>query len=220
MSKNIPILEIPIFLYNRLYKTFIQSDQHYNHEAIFKTREDEIITNIHIMNNMIIEQFLKLPKGSDIYLVGDFWSIDFFPQVFIDQNVYVQMGNHELSSVNNLKFKMDKLNDLNLYDRYNFTFISDPYIIPGTSIILTHDPDKTIKDHILLPNEIICHGHYHNKNGKGVMSGIYKPDIGYWPDSQYINVAADMTEDFRVLSLGELLHNKHVPVYSYESKGE
>ena len=124
------------------------------------------------------------------------------------------MGNHELASEKGLEYKKNKIAELNQIEGYNITIISDPYTIPGTSITLTHDPNKTIKRE-LLPEELIIHGHYHNMNGEGAMSGIYKLDIGKWPESQYINVAADMTEDFKIFNLKELLYDKYVPYYPY-----
>lgn len=214
MDIILPILRIPIALYNRLHRIFIQADQHINHDSIFKTRHSDNIINIHYMNDMIIKQFQKLDKFSDIYLVGDFYSVDWFPYTFLNQNVYVMMGNHELASEKGLEYKKNKIAELNQIEGYNITIISDPYTIPGTSITLTHDPNKTIKRE-LLPEELIIHGHYHNMNGEGAMSGIYKLDIGKWPESQYINVAADMTEDFKIFNLKELLYDKYVPYYPY-----
>ena len=207
-----PVVKVSDTLYDQELQTYIVSDLHFkSNKSLFNTRRCERFTTAEDVDREIISQFLSIPKKSIIILLGDFYSVDYFAQIFQDQFVYLMYGNHESTS-KSLAYKNWKINELNSKGYHIDVLNPDGrqvfYRIPETTLTLAHNPDTV--NFPLTRNDLVFHGHYHNYNGKGHYSGIYKS--GLWPENHYINVTIDAHDfDMKELTLYQLLHSHKVP---------
>lgn len=210
-----PMLELPAYIYNNRSNILITSDWHIKHKKVFETREDENnFRSLYEMDAKIITAIhdkLKKIKNPILYIIGDYYNVDFFEFLLHGVKTYIINGNHDYF---NFDYKKKVIQELNYCEGYSITMIDNSddsmspdekakisYPLIGSSIIMVHNP-VDLKH--LTKEQLVFHGHYHNWNGSGKYSGYFKK--GTWLDgNQFINVSLEHT-NFELLTLEELLN--------------